>query len=163
VRIEQPSQFPILRFLRWIILDQAEDLIRNWIEIIPVNFSQICAKIRITPTSFKYANETFSTEYDQKVIIKSLHNEGADAHNMIHRFQAQFRQGAYQLGTVRFWIGEVCRRYPDRADGNCMRRSLLDDLDVKILAALDRSPFESARSRAETLYVALATVFTAFT
>jgi hypothetical protein len=39
-----------------------------------------------------------------------------------------------------------------------IRRLLLDDLDAKIMAILDKSPFESARSIADTLGIAHSTV-----
>jgi hypothetical protein len=41
---------------------------------------------------------------------------------------------------------------------NRMGRHPLDDLDAKILAILDKSPFESTQSRVQTVYVRLATV-----
>jgi hypothetical protein len=46
-------------------------------------------------------------EYDQRVIIRFLWNEGIDANQITVRFQTQFDEHAYKLRTVRFWIAEV--------------------------------------------------------
>jgi hypothetical protein len=83
-------------------------------------------------------------EYDQRVIIGFLHNERANAHDIIWRFQVQFAQNAYALGTVQFCIGEVRRGRQDVHDENCMGRPPFDDLDAKILDILDKSPVKSA-------------------
>jgi hypothetical protein len=93
-------------------------------------------------------------EYDQRVIIKFLLNEGADARDIADRLQAQFDEHAYKLRMVQFWIAEVRLGRQDLHDEICTRTPPLDDLDTKILAILDKSPFESACSIAETLHIA---------
>jgi hypothetical protein len=106
---------------------------------------------------------TFRMKYDQRVIIRFLWKEGIDAHEIIHRLQEQFGEHAYKLRTVRFWITEIRLGRQDLHDEIRIGRlplddlddlNDLDDLDAKILAILDKSPFESARSIAETLHVA---------
>jgi hypothetical protein len=93
-------------------------------------------------------------EYDQRVIIRFLWNEEIDAHKIAHRFQAQFGEHVYKLQTVRFWIAEVRLGHQDFHDEIRTGRPPLGDLDVKILAILDKSPFELARSITQTLRVA---------
>jgi hypothetical protein len=88
------------------------------------------------------------------MIIRFLWNERIDAHEMRHRFQAQFDEHAYRLRTVQFWITEVRLDRQDLHDEICTGRHPLDDLDVKILVILDKSPFELTCSIAETLRVA---------
>jgi hypothetical protein len=39
-------------------------------------------------------------DYDQRVFIKFLWNEGADARDIAARLQAQFAEHAYQLRTI---------------------------------------------------------------
>jgi hypothetical protein len=93
-------------------------------------------------------------EYDQRVIIRFLWNKEIDAHEIKHRLQAQFGEHAHKFRTVQFWIAEVridCQYLHDEIRAG---RLPLGDLDIKILATLDKSPFESARSIAETLRVA---------
>jgi hypothetical protein len=46
-------------------------------------------------------------ECDQRVIIKFLLNEEADASDIADRLHAQFDEHAYKLRTVQFWITEV--------------------------------------------------------
>jgi hypothetical protein len=75
---------------------------------------------------FKYLNETFRMEYDQRVIIRFLHNKKSDTHNITQRPQAQFAQDAYILGTVQFWIGEICCDRQDLHDENRMGRLPID-------------------------------------
>jgi hypothetical protein len=44
----------------------------------------------------------FGMEHDQRVIIKFLWNDRADARQIAARLQAQFVEHAYQLRTVGF-------------------------------------------------------------
>jgi hypothetical protein len=97
-------------------------------------------------------------EYDQKMIIKFLLNKRSDVGNIADRQQAQFGEHAYQFRIVQFWITEIQLGRQDFHDEICTGISPLDDLDAKILAILDKSPFESAHSIAETLCVAHSTV-----
>jgi transposase len=92
-------------------------------------------------------------EYDQRVIIRFLANEGADARQIADRLQAQFTEDSYQLRTVQFWLAEIRRGRQDLHDEIRNRRPPLDDLDSKILAILEKSPFELSRSIAERLLV----------
>jgi hypothetical protein len=93
-------------------------------------------------------------EYDQRMIIKILLNEGADTRDITDRLQAQFGEYAYKLRTIQFWITEVGLGRQDLHNEIGTGRLPLDDLDAKILVILDKSPFESARSIVETPCVA---------
>jgi hypothetical protein len=89
------------------------------------------------------------------VIIKFLLNERADACHIADKLQAQFCEHAYKLRTIQFWITEVWLGRQDLYDEIGTGRPLLDHGDTKILAILDKSPFEfeSAHSTTETLHV----------
>jgi hypothetical protein len=97
-------------------------------------------------------------EHDQRVIIRFLWNESTNANQIIARLQAQFGEHIYKLQTGRFWIAEVRFGRQDLHDEIRTRRPLLDYLDTKILAILDKSLFESACSIAERLRVGHAIV-----
>jgi hypothetical protein len=97
-------------------------------------------------------------EYDQRVIIRFLSNEGIAADEITTRLQAQFAEHMYKLRTGRFEIGEVRFGHQDLHDEIRTGRPPLDDVDAKILAFLNKSPLESARSIAETLRVSHAIV-----
>jgi hypothetical protein len=73
-------------------------------------------------------------DYDQRVIIKFLSNEGADASQITARLQELFVEHAYQNRTVQFWITEIRRGHQDLRDEIPRGRPPLDDLDGKILA-----------------------------
>jgi hypothetical protein len=60
--------------------------------------------------------------------------------------------------TVRFWIAEVRFDRQELHDEIRTGRRRLDDVDDKILAILNKSPFESARSIAEWLRTSHAAV-----
>jgi hypothetical protein len=92
-------------------------------------------------------------EYGQRVIMRFLRNEEVDAHEIMQRLQAQFGDSFYALRTVQHWIGEIRRGCKDLHDEIRIGRPALDHLDTKILAILNKSAFESARSIAETLLV----------
>jgi hypothetical protein len=62
-----------------------------------IGFNSAVDLIIIFPSLSKYVNEALRMEYNQRVIIRFLHNERADAHDIIQRLQAQFAQGAYAL------------------------------------------------------------------
>jgi hypothetical protein len=55
-------------------------------------------------------------EYEQRVIIKFLFNEGVDARQMAQKLRAQFYKDAYGLRTVQFCITEL-RGREDLHDG----------------------------------------------
>jgi hypothetical protein len=97
-------------------------------------------------------------EHDQRASIKFLLNEGTDTRDIVDRLQVQFSEHAYKFRMVQFWIPGVQLGRQDLHDEICTGKHPLDDLDAEILAVLDKSPFESARSIAETLRVAYSTV-----
>jgi hypothetical protein len=76
------------------------------------------------------------------VIIKFLSNEGADAQHIADAFLEQFGQHTYQLRKIRFWIAEAWLGHQDMEYDIRTRTTPLDDLEMKILAILDKSPFE---------------------
>jgi transposase len=100
----------------------------------------------------------FGMEHDQRVIIKFLWNEGANARQITARLQRQFAEHVYQFQTVQFWITEIRSGRQGLHDEIRSGRPSLDDLDGKNLARLDKSPFESAHSIAERLIVAYSLV-----
>jgi hypothetical protein len=93
-------------------------------------------------------------KYDQRLIIGFLLNEGIDIRDIADRLQAQFDKHADKLRTIQFWITEVQFGRQDLHDEIHTGIPPLDDLDIKILAVLDKSLFESAYSISETLHVA---------
>jgi hypothetical protein len=97
-------------------------------------------------------------EHDQRVIMKFLWNETADAHQIAVSLQAQFAEHVYQLQTVQFWIIEIQRGRQDLHDEIRSGIPSQVDFDRKILAIFDKSPFKSAHSIAERQLVAHPTV-----
>jgi hypothetical protein len=78
------------------------------------------------------------------MIIRFLWGEGIDANQITARLQAQFGEHIYKLRTARFWIAKVLFGRQDLHDEIRTGKPLLDDLDAKILAILNKSPFKSA-------------------
>jgi hypothetical protein len=60
-----------------------------------------------------------------------------------------FDEHVCQLQTIRFWIAEAGLGRQDLYDKIGSGRPPCDDLDARILDILDKSPCESAQSRAE--------------
>jgi hypothetical protein len=96
--------------------------------------------------------------YDQRVIIRFLWNEGVDINQITAKLQAQFGEHVYKLQMVQFWIDEVQFGRQDLHDEICTAGPPLDDLDLKILAILDKPLFKSDCSISEKLYVGCAIV-----
>jgi predicted NUDIX family phosphoesterase len=55
-------------------------------------------------------------EYDQRVIIKFTFNEQCNANQIVEGLAAHFREDAYSLRSVQFWIGEIKRGREDLHD-----------------------------------------------
>jgi hypothetical protein len=83
-------------------------------------------------------------EYDQRMIVKFLLNEGADARDIADRLQAQFGEHGYKLWTVQFWIAEVQLDCQDLHDEIRTGIPPLNDLDAKTLVILDKSRRENS-------------------
>jgi hypothetical protein len=98
-------------------------------------------------------------EYDQRVIIRFLWNEGIDVDKITHRIHAQFGEYVHKLQTVRFWIAEVRLVHQDLHNESCAGILPLDDLDAKILVILNKSFFEPTSSIVEIRHVAHSIVF----
>jgi hypothetical protein len=83
-----------------------------------------------------------------------------DYRQTAYRLQTQFDEHIYQFRRIRFWITEARLGRQDLHDEIRTGKPPLNDLDMKILAILDKSPFEfeSAHSIAERLLVAHPTV-----
>jgi transposase len=97
-------------------------------------------------------------ESEQRVIIKFLFNEGADAPQISERLRAQFHGDAYALRTLQFWITELRLGREDLHDEPRTGRPSTENHPTKIQELLDENPFESARSMAEILQVSHSTV-----
>jgi hypothetical protein len=135
--------------------------ITNWkgLTVDQIGFEYVTDGVIIFPFCIlKAVKGTFRIEYDQRVIIRFLWNERINAHKITHGLQAQFGEHAYTLRTVWFWIAEAWLDRQDLHDEIRTGRPPLDDLDAKILTILDKSPFESANSIADTLGVANSTI-----
>jgi transposase len=104
--------------------------------------------------TLKSVNDPFGMEFDQTMIIKFLWNDGADTRKIVARLQTQFTDHFYHLRTVRFWIAEIRRGRQDLHDEIRSGRPPLDDLDSKIVAILEKLPFESSHSMSERLLIA---------
>jgi hypothetical protein len=101
-------------------------------------------------------------EYYQRVIIKFLLNEKADARDIADRLQALFGEHAYKLRMIEFWIAEVWLGPQGLCDEIRSRKLPMDDLDPKIMAISDKSPFELVHSITETLCIAQSIVLLHF-
>jgi hypothetical protein len=110
------------------------------------HLSILCVKIRSGP---------FRMEHDQRVIVKFLWNKEINVHDITKRLQTQFHEEIYAFWSVQFEIGELRRVRQDLQDNLRLGRPLLDDHEAKILATLDKPPFEWTRSIAETLLIGL--------
>jgi hypothetical protein len=110
--------------------------------------------------TLKTVKSTFGMEYNQRVIIKFLWKEEINARDIAGRLHAQFGEHAYQLRTVQFWIREIQLGHQNLHNEIRTGRPPFDDLGAKVLAILDKYPFEfeSSHSISERLLVAHPTV-----
>jgi hypothetical protein len=110
---------------------QSMDPSESWIDQISFEYA-IDGVIIFTFCTLKPVEGTFRMEYDQRVIIRFLWNDGVDAHEIIHRRQAQFAEHTCQIRTVQFWITEIRIGRQDLHDEIRTGRPPLDCLDIKM-------------------------------
>jgi hypothetical protein len=97
-------------------------------------------------------------EYEQRLILKFVFNDGLDMHQITEKLSAQFNEDAYSLRTVESWVGELRRGRSDFHNAPRSGGPLDEHLATRILELLRENPFESIRSRAETLQVSQSAV-----
>jgi hypothetical protein len=68
-----------------------------------IDFNYAIDSVIISPSrAFKYVNGMFKTQCAQRVIVRFLRNEEADAQDLAQRCQSQFAQHVYALQTIQF-------------------------------------------------------------
>jgi hypothetical protein len=90
-------------------------------------------------------------EYEQRVTIKFLVNDGLGTDEIEEKLKTQFPEDVYSLHTAQFWIAEVKRGHEDLHDGLRPWQPPAADLMRRIQEVLDYSPIASVRSIAEIL------------
>jgi transposase len=97
-------------------------------------------------------------EYEQRVTIKCLVNDGLSTDEIEGKLKTQFAEDVYSLRTTQFWIPEVKRGREDLHNGRRPWQPPAAYLMRRIQEVLDYSPIASARSIAERLQVSHATM-----
>jgi hypothetical protein len=97
-------------------------------------------------------------EYEQRVIIKFLFNDGLDPRQIVEKLEAQFHKNGYSLRAVQFWSGEVRRGREDLRDVPRGGRASEEHITAKIQELLNQNPFDSGHPRPETLHISHSTV-----
>jgi transposase len=72
-------------------------------------------------------------EYEQRLIIKFLFNDGLDAPQITEKLSAQFSEDADSLRTVQFWVVELRRGRQDLHDAPRSGRPPDEHLALRIL------------------------------
>jgi hypothetical protein len=91
-------------------------------------------------------------EYDQRVIIRFLCKERVSPEDIHVRLEAQFGDATYSGRSIRRWYQYVRQGREDLHGEVRFRRSLIDFLDIRILALMDKQPFHSVDLIAEALW-----------
>jgi transposase len=93
------------------------------------------------------------SELEQRAVITFLWKEGCLAKRIHKKLQAAYRNAAYALPSVYFWVQEFKGRRDDIVDQPRPGRPPLDNLDADIHCLLRDSPFAPVRSIAEEVGV----------
>jgi hypothetical protein len=124
-----------------------------------IYISDPCDPDEFTLTMRRYEVDCFILmEYKQRLIVKFLFNDGFDACQITQKVGTQCYQGGYTFSTVEFWIGEIGRGRKDVHDARRPEIPSSEHIIAAIQQVFDEDPFESARSRAETLHISHSTV-----
>jgi hypothetical protein len=94
-----------------------------------------------------------ATEYNQRVIIKFLHDDRLNTDQITDELRPQCREDLLSLRGVQFWIAEVRRSREDFDDDHRPGRPFAEDLTPKIRELSDENPFESTRAIGETFRI----------
>jgi hypothetical protein len=85
-------------------------------ELLKISLNQIYISYASHQDSFPLTSPIYDVEapirmeYEQRVIIKFLFNDGLDPRQLVEKLEAQFHEDGYSLRAVQCWIGEVRRR-----------------------------------------------------
>jgi lambda repressor-like predicted transcriptional regulator len=85
-------------------------------------------------------------QYERRVIILFLANWNWHANEIAAALKKDFGQDAYALRTVQGWLLGLRRGRKNLYERHRSGRRSLDHIDAQILAALEKSPFDSCRS-----------------
>jgi transcriptional antiterminator len=94
-----------------------------------------------------------NAKVEQRVIIKFLSNEGADAIEIDHRLLRAFQGDAYTFSSVYEWIQAFKTGPRIGWDEYRAGRTGLDHVDSRILSVFQESELQSVRSLAQELNV----------
>jgi hypothetical protein len=92
-------------------------------------------------------------ELEERILMKFHMKEGFDANQIQAKLQTHFGAKAYALQIFRFWIGEIGGGREDFHDEHHAGRSPFDSIDTAIFEIIGKSPFDSARSIAQTINI----------
>jgi hypothetical protein len=120
-----------------------------------LDLSQKCISAART---LKNVNHPMNAKVEQRVIIKFLSNEGADAIEIHHRLLQAFQEDVYTLSNVYEWIRVFNTWRTIVWDEHRAGRPRLDHIDSNILSLFQESESQSIQSLAQGLNVSLGTV-----
>jgi hypothetical protein len=94
------------------VVDALQELMKIWLNQIYISYA-------FHSDSFPLARPIYDVqapirmEYEQRVIIKFLFNDGLDPRQIVKKLESQFQKDGCLLPAVQFWIGEVRRGRED--------------------------------------------------
>jgi hypothetical protein len=121
------------------VVDALQELMKIWLNQIYISYAFHRDSFPLTRPIYD-VQAPIRMEYEQRVIIKFLFNDGLNPRQIVKKLESQFQKDGCSLRTVPFGIGEV-RRGPEDLSSEPRPGSPSEEhITSKIQELLDQNP-----------------------
>jgi hypothetical protein len=98
-------------------------------------------------------------EIEQRYVVSYLHRKVMKLPAIVAELASVYHEDAFDQNRVKYWLHEIKLHRSDLNDRSSSTRTPLEDIDARILQALEAEPSSSIRTIAEFLKIPASTVY----